>query len=99
MDNYFSAGFMVPRFAVQGKQGRESPKTVTHCREFFVAASFQDTGLLGSPSTRVIFSLGRPNFAPLGRPKHVHVHCKKRLLIFPSPTGMSLTRHALAGKN
>jgi hypothetical protein len=27
------------------------------------------------------------------------VHCKKRLLIFPSSTGMSLTKLSLAGNN
>ncbi len=28
----------------------------------------------------------------------LHVHCKKRLPIFPSPAGMSLTKLSLAGK-
>jgi hypothetical protein len=28
-----------------------------------------------------------------------HMHCKKRLAIFPSPAGMSLIKLQLAGKN
>ncbi len=28
-----------------------------------------------------------------------HIHCKKRLLYFPSPAGMSLTKLSLAGNN
>ncbi len=28
-----------------------------------------------------------------------HIHCKKRLAIFPSPAGMSLTKLSLAGNN
>ncbi len=27
------------------------------------------------------------------------LHCKKRLVIFPSPAGMSLTKFSLAGNN
>ncbi len=30
---------------------------------------------------------------------HWQVHCKKRLVIFPSPAGMSLTKLSLAGNN
>ncbi len=31
--------------------------------------------------------------------KHAHIHCKKRLYIFPSPAGMSPTKLSLAGNN
>jgi hypothetical protein len=30
---------------------------------------------------------------------HFTVHCKKRLSIFPSPAGMSLTKRSVAGKS
>jgi hypothetical protein len=29
----------------------------------------------------------------------VYLHCKKRVAIFPSPAGMSLTKLSLAGNN
>ncbi len=29
----------------------------------------------------------------------LNVHCKKKLAIFPSPAGMSLTKLSLGGKN
>jgi hypothetical protein len=31
--------------------------------------------------------------------KHPYIHCKKRLAVFPSPAGMSLTKLSLAQTN
>jgi hypothetical protein len=31
--------------------------------------------------------------------KYIHIHCKKKFAIFPSPAGMSLTKLSLDGNN
>ncbi len=40
-----------------------------------------------------------PATVPASIPLSVNMHSKKRLMIFPSPAGMSLTKLSLAGKN
>ncbi len=67
-----------------------------HCTVFNVQHTVQFEYIVGESGVRVALGM-----TVLFSNVYIFVtlHCKKRLVVFPSPAGMSLTKLSLAGNN
>ncbi len=83
-----------PRPCTDSRGSGWAPRASEKCGVYHIfICTVRPSKLFGAPGTQPM-----GDRTPARQSKHI-LHCKKRLAVYPSPAGMSLTKLSLAGNN